>query len=176
MKVFHLIAVVLFATLNWSFHPQSQKDHIEAFFRQLTGDGGNWEAISPAAEGDPFTKFIMTFSADGPYSVRGDIKGVKQNGDTTRIWDIWEFPDPSQQNTTVLVQRSDWAYGIGRSIFESGQKREGSLELTWYNDQHLKHRDTHRFNGPDTLISESADFDPESGEWGSKTQLHWIRK
>lgn len=176
MKAPCLVALVLLAVLHWSFQSQPEKDHIEAFFRQLTSDGGTWEAASPTAAGNPFTKFIMNFSADGPYSVRGSIKGVKQDGDTTHIWEIWEFPDPSQQNTTVLVQRSDWAYGIGTSTFESDQKRAGALELTWYNQQHLKHRDTHHFNGPDTLISESTDFDPESGEWGPVSQLVWTRK
>lgn len=174
-KLFTLVLICL-TSFSWTFSTSTENDHIEAFFQQLTAHGGTWEATMPTTEDAVFTKFIMQFSADGPYSVRGTIQGVKTSGDTTHIWDIWEFPDPSRQNTTVMIQRSDWAYGIGSSKFLSDQKREGKLELTYYNTARQKHRDTHELVAPDKLVSESADFNAESGEWEPGTQLSWIRK
>jgi hypothetical protein len=156
-------------------HPP-QTDPVETFFQQLTKNGGQWEAPAPESEENPFSSFLMTFSADGKKSVRGSIRGIKHSGDTLHLWDIWEFPDPTQQHGTVLIQRSDWAYGVGTSDFSSGTEREGELEFKWYNNTVQKHRDTHRFIAKDTMISISTDLHAASGEWSPGVQLTWIRK
>ncbi|HNP17535.1 MAG TPA: hypothetical protein PKL31_03785 [Fulvivirga sp.] len=140
--------------------------------------GGTWISQNQQNPGNPddFKLFYMRFTNWGDKeSVQGNIYGVKNNGDSVLLIQIWNFINKAEKNI-YLVQRTTWGEMSTGSITAYG---ENDLDIQFKSitsqGQQYYTRDLHYLDGNDKMRAETFQKSKEADEWKKTGESDWER-
>lgn len=140
--------------------------------------GGIWVSNNKDNSGqeDDFKTFFMSFSNGiNIESVWGEIQGVKNNGDTIRLIEIWTFVNPSESNIT-LIQKTAWGE-ICHGTIEPYQHKHLDIQFKSVTPDGIEYytRDIHYLEGQDIMTAFTYQKSNESDDWKEQGTSKWKR-
>lgn len=141
--------------------------------------GGTWTSTNEDNDGKPesFKSFYMNFSTwSDEASVIGTISGVKNNGDSSQLIEIWNFIDQANQSV-FYVHRTTWgAYATGIIQPFENEHIDIQFKSTTPQGQQYYTRDLHYIEGRNRMRAVTYHKMKEGEEWKEATRSEWIRK
>ncbi|MEP1097396.1 MAG: hypothetical protein ABJG78_19925 [Cyclobacteriaceae bacterium] len=172
MKRHLLILLLAFAT-NLSAQDRSLEDLLNFTV------GGVWtsENKSNDSEPDSFSSFFMEFKNwSSKSSVTANIFGVKNNGDTSQLMEVWNYLNPSDSNI-FFVQRTAWgAHCTGTVTAFEGQHIEIIFKTVNPDGSSYDTRDIHYILSKNAMRAETFHRLNESKEWEKAGESFWKRE
>ncbi|MEQ9426548.1 MAG: hypothetical protein RJQ09_19150 [Cyclobacteriaceae bacterium] len=171
---FKVVTIIILFTST--FKLSAQKNSLIELLNHPVG--GVWSSPNEQNNGAPdnFNIFLMTFENwSSEESVIGNIYGVRNNGDTTQLMEVWNYINPSENNI-FLVQRTAWGeHSTGKiEIFESQHLDITFMSTTSAGVTYLT-RDIHYILSENEMRSESFQKMKEEEEWRSVGVSIWKR-
>ena len=140
--------------------------------------GGTWVSDNKNNGGklEDFQSFYMRFNYGmDTQSVWGLIHGVKNNGYTLKLIEIWNFIHQGKQNIQ-LIQRTSWGEVAFGTIVPFERKHlDIQFKSTAANGNAYFTRDIHYLDGPDFMKSISYQKLTEADEWKESNTSIWRR-
>lgn len=141
--------------------------------------GGVWISENQANDHKPesFESFFMEFQNwSSRSSVTADIYGIKNNGDTLQLMEVWNYIIPSQKDA-ILVQRTAWgAHSTGTvALFES-QHLNITFRTTNPDGSTYWTRDIHFIISKNEMKAETYYRTNQKEEWEKTNESYWTRK
>ncbi|MBO6525255.1 MAG: hypothetical protein JJ971_15610 [Balneolaceae bacterium] len=141
--------------------------------------GGTWESenVNNSDNPEDFKSFYMNFENwHDQNSVRGSIYGIKNNGDTLGLMEVWNFVDVPNKNIRLL-QRTIWQEHSEGTIFPyEGKHLDIRFKSTMADGQTYFTKDIHFKESPDKLRAETYHRRTEKDDWQKASESLWIRK
>lgn len=153
-----------------------QKPTLKALLNHVVG--GIWTSANQNNEGKPedYKTFFMSFKnwADDS-SVTGSIYGIKNNGDTTQLIEIWNFIDKTNDNL-FYVQRTTWGwYGTGTISRYQDSHLDIQFKIHTDQGQEFFTRDLHFIESNDKMRAITYHKAREEDEWKEASRSEWVR-
>lgn len=140
--------------------------------------GGTWVSENEKNSGTPedFESFYMNFENwHDENSVRGSIYGVKNNGETVGLIEVWNFIDPSNKSIR-LIQRTIWQEHSEGTIHPYNKNGlDITFKSTTSDGQVYYTRDIHHRESLNKLRAESFHRTTENEEWKKANESVWTR-
>jgi len=140
--------------------------------------GGTWVSTNNNNEGKPedYKTFFMRFNNwSDDASVTGSIFGVKNNGDTTQLIEIWNFIDQSN-NTIFYVQRTTWGWHATGRISRFEQKHiDIQFKTRTEQGKEFYTRDLHYIESKNKMRAISYHKAKAEDEWKEANRSEWTR-
>jgi hypothetical protein len=172
MKKFLTITCLLFV-----IQASSQDRTLEELLNFTVG--GVWTSENGENDQQPesFSSFFMEFKNwSSTTSVTADIFGVKNNGDTLQLMEVWNYINPSEQNI-FLVQKTAWgSHSVGTIIPFEGKHIDIVFKTTNPDGTSYWTRDIHYLLSENEMKAETYHRSNESEEWKKANESYWIRK
>lgn len=140
--------------------------------------GGTWISTNANNEGKPedYKTFYMYFEnwSDNS-SVTGSIFGIRNNGDTTQLIEIWNFIDEANDNI-FFVQRTTWGWhGTGTITPHKGKNLDIQFKMNTPEGQQFYTRDIHMLDGKNQIQAITYHKAREDDEWKEASRSSWTR-
>ncbi len=176
------ISPLILLLLAFSFQFESKAFQKEISIEELLNHtvGGVWVSSNEkndTSNPNDFKSFRMKFENwGGRKSVKGDIYGITNGGDTTSIMQVWNFLDEYKKNIT-LIQRTSWGeQSMGEiNVFEK-EHFDITFKATTAQGQEYYIRDIHYIIGNDEMKAETYQKMKEEDEWMKVSESVWNRK
>ena len=108
-------------------------------------------------------------------SVFGEIHGIKNNGDSTMLMEIWNFISPSDSSIR-LVQNTIWGeYSIGNIQLYKGKHMDIAFKSVTANGQVYYTRDIHYLISKNEMRAETFQKMKEEEKWKKAGESIWKR-
>ncbi|WP_139135337.1 hypothetical protein [Roseivirga sp. 4D4] len=172
---FKLVVVITIMTL-YNGLAQDQENNLVHLLNHTVG--GKWISTNEKNSGKPedFRSFMMEFAqmAD-EQSVWGDIIGIKNNGDTLHLMEVWNFINPAKKEI-LLVQRTSWGEtSIGNIVPYEGKHLDIQFKSTTAQGQEYFVRDIHYVIGEDEMKAETFQKMALNDKWVATGTSTWKR-
>ncbi|MEQ8362401.1 MAG: hypothetical protein RIF39_08435 [Cyclobacteriaceae bacterium] len=167
---------VLILLLAGSAMAQSNSKSLEEHLNFVVG--GVWASQNKNNDGKPesFNSFHMNFENwSSKSSVRGEIFGVTNNGDTVALIQIWNYINPSQNNI-FLTQRTSWGEtGIGTIVPYKEKHLDIQFKSVTSEGQEYFTRDIHYVLSKNEMRAETYQKSKVTDEWQKTGESIWVR-
>ncbi|MEP1033758.1 hypothetical protein [Ekhidna sp.] len=141
--------------------------------------GGTWLSENIQNDGKPnsFAAFSMQFKTwSSESSVLGNIYGIKNNGDTIQLMEVWNFIEPDGKSA-FLVQRASWGgRSVGSVVPYEGTHLDIQFKSTSDIGDEYFTRDIHYVISKNEMKSVSYHKRNEDNEWQLAGESIWKRK
>lgn len=140
--------------------------------------GGTWVSTNINNEGKPddFKTFLLSFEnwADDS-SVTGSIFGIRNNGDTTQLIEVWNFIDQANNNL-FYVQRTTWGwYATGTINRHESKHLDIRFKTITPEGQQFYTRDLHYIDSENEMRAVTYHKTNEEDEWKEASRSEWKR-
>ncbi|MEQ6166016.1 hypothetical protein AAOE16_02385 [Ekhidna sp. MALMAid0563] len=140
--------------------------------------GGTWTSINEDNDGEPegYKSYYMNFSTwSDDESVTGTIYGVKNNGDTIQLIEVWNFIDKANQSI-FYVHRTTWgSYATGTIQKYEGKHIDIQFKSTTPEGQQYFTRDLHYIEERNRMRAVTYHKSKEGEEWKEANRSEWTR-
>lgn len=141
--------------------------------------GGKWVSTNMNNDGEPesYGSYMMSFEnwSDDKESVIGTIYGIKNNGDTTQLIEVWNFIDKST-NSLFYVQKTTWGWYSTGSITRFEEKHlDIQFKTITEEGQSFYTRDLHYIQGEDKMKAVTFHRSEDQEEWKEAGTSIWSR-
>lgn len=141
--------------------------------------GGVWISTNENNDLQPesYASFFMEFKNwSSNQSVTADIFGVKNNGDTSQLIEIWNYINPSENNI-FLVQRTAWgAHCTGTITPYEGKHLDIVFKTTNSDGSFYWTRDIHYAISENEIRAETYFRLTEEEQWEKSNESLWKRQ
>ncbi|WP_436517477.1 hypothetical protein [Ekhidna sp. To15] len=140
--------------------------------------GGTWtsENIKNDKKPNSFRAFYMQFETwSSPSSVLGSIYGVRNNGDTIQLMEVWNFLEPDEESA-FLIQRTTWGdKSIGNVKRYEGEHLDITFKTTSSSGGVHFTRDIHFIVSKNEMKAKTYHKTSESDDWQFEGESTWKR-
>lgn len=180
MKLIYItLTALVFTSVVFSQTKDSIQEKHKVFVKQLSRDGGAWQAENPkynSSKPDDFKIFILKVSLSDPLKIDADISGINTKNDTIGFWKFSEFYAPDKQKNIFYQRSIDGLYYATGLASMTENERYCEMSFHYSGGEYMKHKDTHTFINNDTMRSVSYDYDPKSESWINESVMIWKRQ
>ncbi len=169
------LLVLLFFVSSMSF-ASAQEQTLEELLNYPVG--GIWTSLNDQNDHRPegFKQFFMDFhNGLNLESVYGLIGGVRNNGDTVLLTEIWNFVNPADSNI-FFVQRASWGEtSVGTIKPHEGKHLDIQFRSTMADGRTYYTKDIHYIDGPNTMRAVTFQKMKEEEDWREVHRSLWTR-
>ncbi len=158
-----------------SFNSNAQTDMVTLLNFPV---GGTWTSKNVKNDGKPnsFESFFMQFQSwSSKSSVVGNIYGIRNNGDTTQLMEVWNFME-GDGKSAYLVQRTTWGdKGIGNVKPYDGEHLDITFMTTTASGSTHFTRDIHYIISENEMKAVTYHKEAKNDEWELAGESIWRR-